>query len=138
MADRVETQRHDLTETFPAGEFDLVSAQFLQSPLEFHREHILRSAARAVAPDGVLLVVAHAEMPPWSGHPGPPPQMPTPATDLAALDLPAGRWTVERQATVERAATGPDGQPATLVDSVLAVRRLAGPPAPLVLEPAAG
>ncbi|WP_375155137.1 methyltransferase domain-containing protein [Micromonospora sp. 4G55] len=52
VADRIDFQRHDLTRTFPEGVFDLVSAQFLQSPLEFPRAEVLRAAARAVAPGG--------------------------------------------------------------------------------------
>ncbi len=34
VADRIDVQRHDLAQTFPAGAFDLVSAQYLQSPVE--------------------------------------------------------------------------------------------------------
>lgn len=63
VADRVEWRRHDLAVDFPAGRFDLVSAHFLHSPVEMPREAILRSAAAAVAPGGVLLVVGHAGWP---------------------------------------------------------------------------
>lgn len=63
VADRVEWRRHDLAVDFPAGRFDLVSAHFLHSPVEMPREEILRSAAAAVAPGGVLLVVGHAGWP---------------------------------------------------------------------------
>jgi SAM-dependent methyltransferase len=52
VADRVTVQRHDLASTFPAGVFDLVSAQYLHTPLAFPRERVLRAAARAVAPAG--------------------------------------------------------------------------------------
>ncbi|MGW5673195.1 class I SAM-dependent methyltransferase, partial [Micromonospora sp. NPDC003776] len=33
VASRITVARHDLTRNFPAGRYDLVSAQFLQSPL---------------------------------------------------------------------------------------------------------
>ncbi|MGD9526115.1 class I SAM-dependent methyltransferase [Pseudonocardia sp.] len=129
VADRVAVERHDLDATFPAGGFDLVSAQFLQSPLAFGREEVLRRAARAVAPGGSLLVVAHAEPPPWAWRhhdaPHPMPAFPTPEGDLAALHLdgPSAAWTVLRCGTARREGTGPDGHPGVLVDSVVLVRR---------------
>lgn len=60
VADRIDLQRHDLAQTFPAGTFDLVSAQYLQSPVTLPRDLVLRSAAAAVAPGGLLLIVDHA------------------------------------------------------------------------------
>jgi SAM-dependent methyltransferase len=66
VADRVDWQRHDLGASFPDGAFDLVSAQFLHSLGDMPREKILRTAASAVAPAGVLLVVGHAGPPPGS------------------------------------------------------------------------
>jgi hypothetical protein len=86
-------ERHDLAETFPSGTFSLVSAQFLQSPVEFPRERVLRQAAEAVAPGGMLVIVEHAWAPPWSGmrDVGPP----TADETLTALDLPDG-WEVVR------------------------------------------
>jgi len=47
---RIDFQRHDLAQTFPAGAFDLVSAQYLQSPVEFPRDRVLHAAAQTVAP----------------------------------------------------------------------------------------
>lgn len=126
VGDRVAVERHDLDVEFPAGEYDLVSAQFLQSPIAFGREAVLRRAAAAVAPGGSLLVVAHAEPPPWAWRhehrPDPMPEFPTPEGDLAALGLGEG-WTVVRCETAAREATGPDGQTGVLVDTVLLVRR---------------
>ncbi|MBY8879775.1 SAM-dependent methyltransferase [Actinacidiphila acidipaludis] len=69
-AGRIEWQRHNLADAFPAGTYDLVSTHFLHSPIEIPRERILRSAADAVAPGGVLLVVGHAARPPWAPVPG--------------------------------------------------------------------
>lgn len=123
VAALIDFRRHDLIRTFPEGAFDLVSAQFLQSPLDFPRDDVLRAAARAVAPGGRLLVVEHGEMPPWSRNAHPHVRFPTPEETLAGLDLDADRWHVERLDAVHRPATGPDGQPATLLDNVVLVRR---------------
>lgn len=80
----VATERHDLARTFPEGAFDLVSAQFLQSPVTFPRDDVLRRATRAVAPGGLLLVVAHLTVPPWAA---PPPADP-PGTAPGRPDVP--------------------------------------------------
>lgn len=122
VADRVRVEHHDLDVTFPAGEYDLVSAQFLQSPIAFGREKVLRRAAAAVAAGGSLLVVAHAEAPSWAPHHMAGHTFPTPEADLAALELGDG-WTVVRCEVAHREAAGPDGETGTLADSVLLVRR---------------
>lgn len=103
--------------------FDLVTACFLQSPLAFGREQVLRRAAGLVAPGGHLLSVAHAAAPPWSGMAGDPTMVfPTPDGDLAALAL--GRdWDVLIAQVRTRPATDPDGRETTLDDSVVLVRR---------------
>jgi chemotaxis protein methyltransferase CheR len=122
VADRVAVQRHELGVTFPDGEYELVSAQFLQSPVELARDDVLRAAAGAVAPGGLLLVVEHGAMPPWGdGHHEH--VFPTPEQTLAALRLAPGEWELERSGAFDRAATGPDGQEAVLVDNVIAARR---------------
>ena len=120
---RIDFQQHDLAQTFPAGAFDLVSAQYLQSPVEFPRDRVLHAAARAVASGGLLLVVAHASVPPWSLA-DPDTRFPTPEEALAALDLTPGQWGTERLGARERLASGPDWQSATVTDTVIAVRRL--------------
>lgn len=68
VGDRIDWQRHDFEHSFPTGTFDLVSSQFLQTPLDLPRERVLQSAAQAVAPGGLLLIVSHAEFPPWAQH----------------------------------------------------------------------
>jgi SAM-dependent methyltransferase len=109
--------------------FDLVTACFLQSPLAFGREAVLRRAAGLVAPGGHLLSVAHAAAPPWSGMAGDPTMVfPTPDGDVAALALGEG-WEVLVREVRSRPATGPDGQESTLDDSVVLVRRGASRPA---------
>ena len=124
VAERVRFEQHDLARSFPAGTYDLVSAQFLQSPLEFPRDRILRAAAGAVARGGRLIVVAHAAFPPWMPEPRPAVRLPTPDGDLETLALDLKDWHVERRDIAERSALGPRGERATLSDSVLVVKRL--------------
>ncbi|MCK7621689.1 methyltransferase domain-containing protein [Streptomyces sp. RS10V-4] len=128
VADRIEWQRHDLTASFPEGGFDLVSAQFLHAPGEVFRAGILRAAASAVAPGGVLLIVGHAGAPPWEhGHAHDPAhpveRFPSTGEVLAALALPEQEWEVQRSEEVAHTRTGGDGQPVERVDAVLKVRR---------------
>lgn len=124
VSDRVELQRHDLTTSFPVGSYDLVSAQFLHSPVELDRFELLRRAAVAVAPGGSLLIVDHAAAPPWAtkmAHH----DFPDTETVLAGLDLDPARWQRVRVGAVERAARGPDGEDVTLLDNVMWLRRMA-------------
>jgi SAM-dependent methyltransferase len=122
---RIRWERHDLSRSFPDGSFDLVSAQFLHSPVaaDGEREEILRHAAAAVAPGGVLLVTGHAgwaswqEVPPFEHH------FPTTTEVLDSLDLEPGRWTVELEEVVERDFPAPDGSPGHREDNVLRLRR---------------
>lgn len=123
----IDFRRHDLSDGVPPGPFDLVSAQFLHSPVELPREQVLRAAADEVAPGGLLLVVGHAAPPPWATHQPDPALMPKAAQVLDSLALGDG-WEVVRAEDVLRDATGPDGQAVELLDSVVSLRRLvAGP-----------
>ncbi|PWJ50258.1 Methyltransferase domain-containing protein [Quadrisphaera granulorum] len=123
----VVLERHDLTQTFPEGEFDLVNAQFLQAPVGWPRAEVLRRAAAAVAHGGHLLVVDHAEPPPWAdldarARIG----FPTPQQVLADLAL-GEEWQVLRAEVAGRTAAAPAGsdqQHGHLNDSVVLVRRL--------------
>lgn len=124
VSNLIEFQRHDLAGTFPEGRFDLVCALFLHSPVEFPRTRVLRAAARAVAPGGLLLIVEHASVAPWSWA-DPDTVFPTPEEALAALGLDPSRWHNEFVGAPERRATGPNGQTATVIDNVIALRRLA-------------
>jgi ubiquinone/menaquinone biosynthesis C-methylase UbiE len=124
VSERVSFVQTNLSEEFPDGAFDLVSAQFLQSFVYLDRERIFAAAARAVSPGGVLIVVDHGAAPPWS-HAAHDHVFPTIPEVLAALNLESGHWEQVRAESVERAATGPDGQPAVLIDNVIVVRRVA-------------
>lgn len=140
----------DLATWTPAEKFDLVSACFLHSPIEFPRTAVLRRIADSIVSGGHLLLVGHAEPPPWSryaeeaadqaevhgdddGHGGDGGHgdghrhgkdhvFLGPVQELETLDL-GEEWeplTVELR---ERPATGPDGQQAVLRDSVVLLRR---------------
>jgi thioredoxin reductase/SAM-dependent methyltransferase len=123
VADRIDWQRHDLGTSFPDGEFELVSAQFLHSFRDMPREEILRTAASAVVRGGVLLIVGHAGPAPWDhAHAGV--VLPTPEEVLAQLHLPPEKWEVQLCAEHERTQTGPDGKPVTRTDNALKIRRL--------------
>ncbi|GAA3936675.1 class I SAM-dependent methyltransferase [Actinomadura viridis] len=130
VAGRIEWRPHDLGTSFPAGTFDLVSACFLHSGGDMPREKILRNAAAAVAPGGVLLVVGHAGLPPWEEHDGHHDahhhdvHLPTPQEVLESLELPEGEWEVLLCEEYERTQQSPEGRPAVRTDNVLKVRRL--------------
>ncbi|MEV0574499.1 MULTISPECIES: SAM-dependent methyltransferase [unclassified Streptomyces] len=123
VADRIDWQFHDLGVSFPEGEYDLVSAQFLHSMGDLPREEILRRAAAAVAPGGVLLIVGHAGFPAWE-HDHADMELPTTDEVLASLRLPEGEWEVLLSAEHERVQNDPDGNPTTRTDNALKVRRL--------------
>ncbi len=120
----IDFQHHDLTQTFPDGEFDLVSAQFLHSPTPWDRGRLLRRAAAAVAPGGVLLIVDHGGGPPWES------QMKdhhhvfqTPQEVIDDLALDHTQWEQLRADSVDREMTGPQGQVAVVPDNVIVLRR---------------
>ncbi|MET7368693.1 class I SAM-dependent methyltransferase [Streptomyces sp. NPDC005566] len=122
VADRIDWQWHALGASFPEGEYDLVSAQFLHSMGDLPREQILRRAASVVAPGGVLLIVGHAGFPSWE-HDHPDVELPTTDEVLASLALPDGEWEVLVSAEHERIQNDPDGNPTTRTDNALKVRR---------------
>jgi hypothetical protein len=64
-------------------------------------------------------------MPPWStkvphDHP-----FPSAEEVIADLDLPSSEWDRVRVEAIDRNATGPDGQQATIQDHVIVLRRRA-------------
>ena len=123
--DAVTFTRADLAVWQPEGEYELVSACFLHSMVEFPREEVLRRAASAVAPGGALLVVGHASFPAWSSaHEHEHDALPSSDEVLAALDLPAGEWRTLLSESRPREVTSPDGEPFVIDDAVLLVQRL--------------
>jgi SAM-dependent methyltransferase len=124
LADRIDFQRHDLTQSFPTGVFDVVSAQFLHSTVPMDRPRLLRRAADAIAPGGSLVVVDHGAPPPWASEPDHHPlEFPTADEVVSSLNLDESHWERVRVAAVERDALGPAGQQAVLTDNVIVLRR---------------
>lgn len=124
LAERIDWITADLTQWTATSEYELVSACFLQSPLELERAAILNRAAAAVALGGCLLLISHAAAPPWAsglqhGHA----EFPQPAGELTMLGLPAEGWKVVVAEVRQRPAIGPDGTKADLDDTVVLVRR---------------
>lgn len=112
--------------------FDLVNAAFLHSHTTFDRAAALDTAKRHVAPDGYLVVISHATFPPWAkahheseDHDHPEHEATTPESELALLELDPAEWTVEVAELRARQAIGPDGQHATLDDTIILARRSA-------------
>lgn len=124
LSDRVQFVQMNLSESFPDGAFDLVSAQFLQSMVHLDREQIFAAAARGVAPDGTLLVVDHGAAPPWAPQHIHDHVFPTVDEVLATIHL-EGQWERVRTEPVERDAVGPDGQKGLLIDNLIVLRRAA-------------
>ena len=118
---RVDFQQHNLEQTMPAGEFDLISAQFLHFWGEFDREKILRRAADAVAPGGILLIEGHMNHGPFH-HGEHEVHFPTPDEVIAALDL-DDSWEVLVRAIHPREQTGPEGDQITRTDATVKLRR---------------
>ena len=124
VGERVRVEQHDLALTFPSGCFDLVTACYFQSPIELPREQVLRTAAAAVAPGGVLVVVEHASGPSWAGEHAHV-VFPTAQETRASLGLDPAGWDVERCDTPTREVTSPQGEVGTASDNVVVVRRRA-------------
>lgn len=111
----------DLSSEPLQGSFDLVSAHYLHAGPDFPRDAVLRNAATAVAPGGHLMVVGHAEVPPWSHHREM--AFPTAEATFRSLALPDDGWRVHTIGEIERQTISPKGEPATIKDSVVIVRR---------------
>ncbi len=107
----------------PAEAFDLVSAHFLHIPPAGRRE-FFDGLARAVRPNGTLLVVAHdaSDLETSIGRP-PIPDLYFTAEEVAA-SLAPGRWEIRFGGTRSRETTDREGRPVTIQDMVLEARRL--------------
>lgn len=118
----VRLEQHDLAESFPEGAFDLVSASFLQTPFDFPWEDVIRRAAAALRPGGLLLTVTHQKVAPWSWKP-PKLDLPDAETLLASLDLAAADWHRVFVGPIKRVTRLPDGQAAEVTDAVIVLNR---------------
>ena len=117
----VSTEQHDLGASLPVGPFDLLSASFLMSPIEWDRDGLLRRAADLLAPGGLLLVVDHGSAPSWSWHGGH--DFPSVEELHASIGLSEEQWEVVRLDAPSRAALGPEGQHGEVTDLVVVLRR---------------
>lgn len=116
---KLRTRTTDAVAAIPEG--GSVTASFFQSPVELPRDRILRAAATRVATGGHLVLVSHAAAPSWApGHGG---DFPSPASELAMLDPAPDDWDTVTAEVRTRAITAPDGEPATLDDTVVVLRR---------------
>ncbi len=114
----------DLRSWEPPGVYELVSACFLHSPIDFPRFAVLRRAASTVVPGGHLLIVGHADAPPWAmAHAHGRHHFLSLAEELAGLQLDATEWDTVASEVRRRGATGPSGEHATLDDTVVLLRR---------------
>ena len=106
------------------GSYDLVTASFFHSPVELPRTDILRKAAELVGPGGHLLVTSHAAAPPWAEPSAHEHRFLDAKEELTELDLPEDVWETVALEHRHRDVTSPAGEPATLEDSVVLLRRL--------------
>jgi SAM-dependent methyltransferase len=120
---RIEFQQHDLSDSFPVGAFDLVSAQFLHSMVDLDRPRIFNRAAAAVIPGGLLVIVDHSGPPPWASKLHHHHEFPSAEEVVDSLNLDATEWERLRVEAADREATGPNGEVATLTDNVIVLRR---------------
>jgi SAM-dependent methyltransferase len=126
LSARIDFQQHDLTQSFPDGVFDLVSAQFLHSTVPMDRAQLLRRAADAVAQGGTLLVVDHGAAPPWASKLNHHHEFPSAEEVVSSLSLADSQWDRIRVEAVDRDSVGPEGERAVLSDNVMVLCRRAG------------
>ena len=123
MGRRIDFQRHDLTDSFPEGTFDLVTALYLHSPVRLDRGRVLRRAAHALDAGGLLLIVDHGATPPWAAKLPHDHVFPSVDEVFASLNLDDNGWKRVRVESVARSAVGPEGQTGTVIDNVILLRR---------------
>lgn len=122
--ERITFTAADLSALDPGDHYDLVTASFLHSPVELPRTQILRAAAGHVAPGGHLLITAHASAPPWANLPEAlEPRFLTPNEEIDELHLDPTQWTVRVAEIRPRHTTDPQGNPASIDDSIVLLQR---------------
>ncbi len=104
--------------------FDLVLIFYLQVPAA-QRQAIVRAAARAVAPGGLLLLVAHDSSNLEHGYGGPQQPAVLYTADDVVADLDSSGLEIERAERVARPVSTPEGE-RTALDALVSAHR---PPA---------
>lgn len=123
VADKIEFVQLDLSDDFPEGTFDLISSQFLHSTVYLDRQKALLSAAAALRPGGLLVIVDHGTAPPWASKLDHHHEFPSAEEVVAGLDLRPDGFERVRVDEVERQAVGPEGQQRPWMDNVIVLRR---------------
>ena len=124
VADRARFLAADAADFDTAETYDLITASFLHSSATAPRSEILRRAAEWVAPGGLLLSITHAAPPPWAEAHAHSHRFLTAAEEVAALALDPDAWEVLIAEERTREVTSPSGDPATLDDGVILLRRI--------------
>ena len=112
VSDRIEFVQHDLSDTFPDGTFDLISAQFLHSMIPFDRPRVLETR-RGRGPPGWDVADRRPRRAAALGvEAGPPPRIPQRRGGCRRHCNLDDDWERVRVEAVERQAIGPDGESA--------------------------
>ena len=122
VSERIATRVLDLDTQTPEGEVELALAAFVHSAPGLDRDALLRRVAERIVPGGVMLVVDHSSLPPWSWGHGTAIAMPSPEERLRAHGLAEG-WEPLIVERISPTAEGPGGQEAEVSDDVIALRR---------------
>ena len=123
VTDSIEFVQMDLSDDFPGGTFDLISSQFLHSTVYLDRQKALASAAAALRPGGLLVIVDHGSAPPWASKLDHHHEFPSAEEVVAGLALVDSEVERVRVDAVERQAVGPEGEQRPWMDNVIVLRR---------------
>lgn len=116
----------DLNTWVAEERFDLVTLSFFQAPFEFPRSSIFAKAMSLVAPGGHLVALSHAARPSWAPESdGMHLTFPSPESEVAELNNGTGTWKVLQAEIVQRDLIAPNGEPATLEDTIVLAQRIA-------------
>lgn len=83
---------------------------------------VIRRAAAAIRPGGLLLTVTHQRVAPWSWQPHKP-DLPGAEDLLEQVGLTPDDWTRIFDGPIDRVAALPDGQRAEVTDAVIALEK---------------
>ena len=123
--DRIDAVHVDLAAALPDPPergWNLVSAQFFQSPIDLPRTAILRRAAGDIGKGGILVVVDHGAAPEQSGHQDA--VFPSVDETVSELALPPEDWLRVQVERSTRDGISPDGHRCEFLDNIIVLRRL--------------